>query len=380
MRANLEFEPRCRAELSGRALVGNFAAICAQVPTQAVIPMVKADAYGHGAAWAVRQLAGLDQLYAFGVATLEEGKEVRLALRGAQAKARVMIFSGTAPWSEEKGQFCERHGLTPVISTEPDWVEFLKKGWPEKLSYHLKFNTGMNRLGLPVAFASHVARALSNRPIGWHPEGICSHLAMAEDPDSKLSLSQKERFRSLRSELGTVLASAQFHLANSSAIWNAKHWGLDGVTDIVRPGISLYGVPPWKGAPARGIAPVMRLSAQVVAVNLLKRGETVGYGGTYTVTGAAPESVAILAAGYADGVHRRLSSTGRVRLGGRSERLLGRVSMDLSAAQCTPSVRPGEYADFLGPGIDIWEQSEAAETIPYELLTSVSGRVQKIYA
>ena len=365
--------------MSARALTGNFRAIQAQLPAQALIPMIKADAYGHGASWAARELAGLDGLYAFGVATLEEGKQVRLALRGSRARARILVFSGTAPWSDEKGQFCELHGLTPVISTEADWVDFLRGKWPERLSYHLKFNTGMNRLGIPAAYAPQVSRALKAKPIGWHPEGICSHLAMAEAPEHKLSRLQAERFKQLRGDLEATLPSAQFHLANSSAIWNSKAWGLDSLTDIVRPGISLYGVPPWKGASLRGLAPVMTLLSQVLTVNILKRGESVGYGATYTVKGPGPESIAILGAGYADGLHRRLSGTGWLILGGRKERLLGRVSMDLSAALCSKSVKAGEYAEILGPGIDIWEQSEVAQTIPYELLTSVSGRVQKIY-
>src|SRR5690606_18922611 len=127
-----------------------------------------------------------------------------------------------------------------------------------------------------------------------------------------------------------------FHLANSAAIWKQKEWKLTSETDRVRPGLSLYGVVPWPKAQARGLSPVMSLKARVIAVHTLQPGDRIGYGGTFKV----PEKngrkiqVAVLSAGYEDGIHRTLSGKGHVMLGGRKEKFLGRISMDLCTVSC----------------------------------------------
>jgi alanine racemase len=157
---------------------------------------------------------------------------------------------------------------------------------------------------------------------------------------------------------------------------------LDGLTDIVRPGISLYGVPPWPGAPVRGIAPVMEIRYQVVARRLIKPGESVGYGAHFRLKGTdAPVEVAILGAGYADGLHRMNSGLGeaggRAWLRGKMRRFLGVVSMDLSAIECDASTVVGDWATVFGEGLDPWTQARSAGTIPYEVLTSVSRRMRR---
>ncbi len=372
------------AELSSRALLANYHAVQKLVPGKSVIPMIKANAYGHGAAWAARLLAGLPGLYGLGVATLEEGAAIRDAITLRKRKLPVIVFSGAVGWNDEVGQFCEQKHLTPVIATEADWREFSRRKWYERVPYELKFNTGMNRLGIPAALAPQLARALKELAPEHHPTGVMSHLAVSEDPDLSLSLRQLEQFRAIRSELASVIPSAHFHLANSGAIWKSRHWDLVDLTDVIRPGLSLYGVPPWMGAPARGLQPVMTLKARVLTVQRLKAGESLGYGATYTVSGKdEPVHVAILGAGYADGVHRRLSNGGHAWLGGKgdgkSTRFLGIISMDLSAVECTPRTQPGDWVEILGPRVDCWSQARAAQTIPYELLTSVSSRVERLY-
>lgn len=371
------------AHISAKALVSNYRTIQELVPEQAILPMLKANAYGHGAVWAARQLLEMPGLYGIGVATLEEARTLRKELGDGGKRAKIIVFAGTTPWSDEKGEFCEKYGITPVIATEMDWGAFFKGGWTDRVSYELKFNTGLNRLGIWPNFAPNIVRALKGKSAVHHPAGVFSHLAMSEEPDSKLSLSQKERFSALKRELASVFPSTHFHLGNSGAIWNAKNWGLKGLTDVVRPGLSLYGIPPWKGAPMRGLEPVLSFHAQVIHRMRLKPGESIGYGATYRVTGTQPVQVAILAAGYADGVSRSLSSHEKsqsfVMLGGRRGRFLGRVSMDLCAVECGEGTQVGEWAEFFGNEIDPWVQAEAAGTIPYELLTSLSSRVQRIY-
>ena len=373
-----EWRSRIMALLSAQALRRNYEAIQALVPEQAILPMVKANAYGHGASWASRILIGMPGLYALGVATLEEGRELRLELGAAAKSVRIMIFSGTVPWSEEKGQFCEKFSLTPVIASDSDWQSFFKNGWPDKISYELKFNTGMNRLGISPGLSKSISRNLKEKPAEWHPHGVFTHFAIAEDPTHKLTKAQRASFVEVRKDFANACPSTHFHAANSAGIWNAKLLGLDGLTDLVRPGLSLYGVTPWAGAPLRGLQSVMTLQARVIQTRLLKRGESMGYGAAYVAT-ESDQWTAIISAGYADGLMRSWTNRGFVSLDLKEERFLGIVSMDLSGISCTSQTRVGDWAQILGPQVDIWAQAKAAGTIPYELLTSVGSRVQRIY-
>jgi alanine racemase len=389
-KSGAELEPRVAAFMSAKILTQNYRAIQDLAPTQAMLPMIKANAYGHGAKWAARELAGQNNLYALGVATLEEGREVREALEKSNRNPKVIVFSGCSPWSEAAGAYCEKYGLTAVISSDADFDAFIRSGYAEKISYELEFNTGMNRLGINLGYAKNVIQLLKNNPKSYPPDGIFSHLAVGENPDAKLSRLQLQGFTEMRRTLGQAFPSAQFHLSNSSAVWSAKTWGVSEMTDIVRPGIALYGVPPWEGAPVRGIDPVMILQATVMSVRALKVGDQIGYGGTFTVTAPlAPKGeiaknnppfyVATLSAGYGDGILRALSNRGYAWLNDQESRFVGVVSMDLSAVSCTARTKPGDLAQILGPRVDIWAQAKAASTVPYELLTSISPRVRRFY-
>jgi alanine racemase len=371
---------RVEARISSAAVLASYAAIQEQVPTQAILPMIKADAYGHGAREVARLLARSPNLYGFGVATLEEGCEVREALGAKGRHTRVLVLSGTANWSEDKGQYCERHGLTPTIASEEDWKRFLKGKWPERIKYHLKFNTGMNRLGISPGHASQIVSQLKDKPGEWRPEGVATHFATAEDPEHALTRRQLESFRGITGAVKSVWTDTLFHCANSAAIWNARKYGLEGWTDIVRPGISLYGVPPWSGAPIRGLVPAMELRYAVLQRRILKAAESIGYGAQFRLKGSDPAlEIAVLGAGYADGFHRMNTNQGMLLLGGKLRRVLGVVSMDLSAVECDASTKVGDWARILGDGLDPWTQAKSAGTIPYELLTSVSRRVRKVY-
>lgn len=375
---------RCEAILSTKALHRNYHAIAELSGDQAILPMIKADAYGHGAIWAARTLANSPNLYGFGTASLEEAREVREGLGAKGRKIRVLSLSGAMNWNEEKGQYCERFGITPTISSEEDWKRFLKGKWPERLKYHLKFNTGMNRLGLSPGLSQQIVSQLKDKPGEWRPEGVATHMACAEDPKHPLTKRQIESFKTLTGSVKSAWTDTLFHLANSASIWNSRHLGLERWTDIVRPGISLYGVPPWAGAPIRGLTSVMELRYAVAARRTLKPGESIGYGAHFRLKGSeSPLEVAILSAGYADGLHRMNSgladSGGRCLLGGKLRRFLGIVSMDLSAVECDASTAVGEWVQILGEGLDPWTQAKAAGTIPYELLTSLSRRVRKTW-
>jgi alanine racemase len=244
----------------------------------------------------------------------------------------------------------------------------------------------MNRLGIPLQHLQEVRRdlaALSSR--GIHPAGIFSHLAMAEDPSAPLSVRQLRAFRALHAELRPIVPdSTDFHLGNSAALWRAADWGLGHLTTRARPGLSLYGIAPRELKERRhlrqGLRPVMELLAPVVAVQQLKSRDQVGYGGRFVAP--RPMKIAILGMGYADGLPRLWGQKGSgavARIGSRDCEWLGTVSMDLSAVRAPSGVRVGGQARILGEGIDAWKQADAAGTIPYELLTSLSARVQRIY-
>jgi len=372
-----DLSPRLIATCSASQLEANYHAIRELALGREMIPMIKAQAYGHGAVWAARILGGLPGLYGLGVATLEEGAEIRKVVL---PRVRIVVFSGGALWTPAKRAYCELHGLSPVISSEADWDAFDRAGDYARVSYELKFNTGMNRLGIAPSSAPRILKKLKTLPSGQRPHAVLSHLATAEDTEAKLTRVQLERFAELRGQFDSALPGTQFHLANSSAIWNARKYGIDRLTDAVRPGLSLYGVPPWKGASERGIGAVLTLEAQLVQKHLLQAGESVGYGATFVVPkGGEPVRVGVISGGYADGIHRMLSGFGYAWVGGREARFLGRVSMDLAAVRLSTDVAIGERVQLIGPNVDPWAQSEAAGTIPYELLTSIAPRVTRKY-
>jgi alanine racemase len=147
---------RALAHLDSRALIHNYKTIARLTPKHRLLPMLKANAYGHDAVWAARTLLTQPRLAGYGVATLEEGAELRSALGAKGRKLPLLVFSGASLWNEEKGRFCVKYALTPVLSLREDWKVFLKKGWAKKLDYQLKFNTGMNRLGLTMEDASEI--------------------------------------------------------------------------------------------------------------------------------------------------------------------------------------------------------------------------------
>ncbi len=384
---------RILAELSLSALTNNYRSIAEQVKGLAILPMVKANAYGHDLSWVCETLSNESNLYGFGVATLEEGERVRRTLGPRKHKLPIIVFSGATPWSIEAEDFCASYGLTPVIGSHESWNEFVKLKSSKRLGYEIKFNTGMNRLGIPFELATQVLSQIQKLEMPA-PHGVLSHLACAEEPDHSVSHQQLKRFRVLRREVLSRFSQSFLHLGNSAAIWKAKQWELTELTDVVRPGLALYGIVPFAGAPRRGLEPVLRLKARVLTVGKLKAGESIGYGAQFKHSSGAtaPLPYAIIGAGYADGVLRSLSSVGQVRVvseraGGKklgqttefNGRILGRVSMDMIAVECSKTTQPGDWAELIGPELDLWAQAALAGTIPYELLTSLSIRVPRNY-
>jgi alanine racemase len=332
---------------------------------------VKGNAYGLGTHPVAKALweAGCRSYF---VARPKEGEELRAILPQATIYVLDGLFQGQA-------EFYAKLNLCPaLISIEEakEWASF-GRAYGRKLPCAIHVDTGINRLGFSMAeFEFLLADGFTME--GLNVSLLMSHLACADEPPHGLNARQREAFAFVRSRLPGVPAS----LANSSGIFLG-----DGFThDLVRPGIALYG-----GNPTPGLANPMRavahLEGTVMQVRHVKPGETVGYGGTWEAK--RPSRIAILGAGYKDGVPRALSSRqndgpAQVFINGRRCPVIGRVSMDMMAADITGlmphSVVRGTRAEILGSNILIDEAAAWAGTISYELLTRLGSRYARLYS
>jgi len=232
----------------------------------------------------------------------------------------------------------------------------------------LKIDTGMNRLGFaPREFAAALARIRNLSPAPRELR-LLTHLACANERDDEVTRAQLERFRAATHGLDYEVS-----IANSAGIFGAVplgcHW--------VRPGLALYGASPFAdcSADSLGLQPVMTLMSSVIAVRHVARGAAVGYGGSWVAP--RDSQIAIVAAGYGDGVHRSLANGGAVLVNGARAPLTGRVSMDMLAVDVSglSGVRVGTPVVLWGEGLPVEETAQHAGTIAYELLCSVSPRV-----
>jgi alanine racemase len=354
-----------RALIDSAALRHNLGTIRAYAPGSKIMAVIKANAYGHGLVSTALALADADS---FAVARLEEG----IALRSAGVRAPIVLLEGI--FSAEQLAEAAHHGFELVVH-DPLQLKLLEahRG-AERFVIWIKMDTGMNRLGFrPEAFGPALARArgLSVPALELR---VMTHLARADEPDALMTDDQVALFQRTLSDAGVAggqrLATS---IGNSAgALGHPRAHG-----DWVRPGLALYGVSPFAGEPAAkfGLHPVMTLETTVLTVRDVKRGETVGYAAAWQA--ARDSSIAILAAGYGDGLPRHLANGTPVLIGGARYPLVGRVSMDMIAVDVTggAKVATGNKAIVWGPGLPVEEVAMHADTIPYELLCGVSQRV-----
>jgi len=365
-----------RAEINLAALRHNLRVVqrAAKSPVWAVL---KADAYGHGAKAVARTL---ERAGAMGicVALLEEAIE----LRDAGITCPILVMGGYYG-----GSFAEvlRHELTPVIY-DPAHVQALadevKFSGGAPVRVHVKVDTGMGRLGAPLAELPALARELLRRR-EVILDGLMTHLASADAGEPASVEHQLELFEAATATLASLgLTPRLRHAANSAAVFHFPRAHLDAV----RPGLALFGVEPRVGA-APDLRPAMRVRTEVVALRSVATGDSVGYGGTWTAR--RPSVIATVPLGYADGLARGLSSRGHLLVRGRRAPIVGAVSMDLTMIDVTdlPGVELRDEAVAIGPqrgplGGDEITAAEVARhlgTIPWEVLTQVSRRVPRFY-
>ncbi len=342
---------RAWADVNLGAVVANARTVAAASGAR-LLPMVKANAYGVGVLPVARALEVLDP-WGFGVATLEEGAE----LRAAGITRPLVVFSPLLP---SLIHHYIRYDLRPAIGDMHALTAWLGQG---DRAFHLELDTGMARSGIRSDEVS-AWRAPLEESRGW--EGAFTHFHSAEsDPASvdRQWLRFQEMLRSLSRRPALV------HAANSAAALRGPAFA----ADMVRPGIFLYG----GDVPGATAHPVVRLQCRVVALRTVREGETVSYGATW----AAPKDtiVATLAIGYADGVHRSLSNAGAVEINGRVSPIVGRVTMDFIMVSVDERCAIGDVATIIGGLVSLDDQARRAGTISYELLTAMGPRIARRY-
>ena len=337
--------------------------------------MIKANGYGHEDTWVAREIENESGICGLGVATFEEGIRVRGAIR---KPIPILVFSDCDPWNMERLALAERYDLTPVLSSTESLRSFLEHGHHTRVPFQLKFNTGMNRLGLDPMDREYWLQ----HPALFDPHskltGVLSHLHSADRPQSRSSRLQarlsSELFRAFKAKRPQILT----HLGNSTALLLNSDWKLDTMSDAVRPGIALYGVSPLPDQNFPGIQPVMKLYARILQIHQLHEGNGVGYAHRYHAKQG--ETIATVAMGYADGLPRSLSEKGSVRLGHVRCPILGRVSMDLISVGVPQNTRASQWVTLWDDrDASIWELAQSADTIPYELWTKLTDRVRRTY-
>jgi alanine racemase len=329
-------------------------------PGGAVAGVVKADAYGLGAARVGPALRDAGCRHFF-VAHLAEGVALREALG---PEPRIAVLNGFAPGADEDA------ALLPVLNGLPDVgahaAAARRRGRAAPAILHL--DTGISRLGLDAREQEAVA-ADPSRLGGLDLRWLMTHLACADEPGHPLNAAQAERFAAICARLPAGIPRS---VANSSGMFLGPAFA----SDLARPGCALYGINPTPGRP-NPMRQVVRLDAPVLQVREIAPGDTVGYGATWTAT--RPSRVATVAAGYADGYLRALSGRAFGVFAGQSVPLIGRVSMDLIAFDVTdaPPIAPGAAICLIGPENTPDDVAARAGTIGYEILTSLGNRYRR---
>lgn len=364
------------SEVDLGAVRANTRALAAAAAPAALLAVVKADGYGHGSVPVAR--AALDAGATWlGVALVEEG----VALRAAGIDAPVLVLSEPSP---EAAGAVVASALTPVVYTEPG-IEALAKAVAEvrpeaPLPVHLKVDTGMHRVGCSTDAVTTLVDAIDSRS-ELVLDGICTHFAVADEPDRSESTEQLDEFRRVLHGVEASRGRPRLvHAANSAAMLAVP----DARFDLVRAGIALYGVAPAPALAGRvPLTPVLSLRAEVTYVKALPAGARVSYGLRYEL--ARPSRVVTVPVGYADGVPRNLGLRGgEVLIGGRRHPIAGTVTMDqLMVDVGDAPVEVGDDVVLLGrQGDDEVTAEEWAQrlgTIAYEIVTGIGPRVPRRY-
>lgn len=361
----LALPERSWCEIDASALRHNLRALRAWAGNAELMPLVKADAYGHGMLPLAHWLEGAGCSW-IGCASVHEGR----TLRAAGIRSRILLLSGFLPQELDD---IHHHQLTLTLSSLEEARQAAattrRRGRP--LAVQVKIDTGMGRLGAPLADAPALLRYVWKSP-HLTLTGVYSHYACA-DCDPAFTRSQWKKFQSIPTPPGIPR-----HICNSAGMFALPA----SCGDMVRPGLALYGVCPLPRH-QHLLRPVMTWKSRVVAVREMPHGTPLSYGATYRTPRAM--KIAVVAVGYGDGLFRSLSNRGLVICRGRRRRILGRVTMDqiLIDASSAPNPRKGDEVVLLGTQgretLTPQMMARQANTIPYEIWCHITDRVKKVH-
>jgi alanine racemase len=369
-----------RAEINLDALRRNLRVVARHAAGARVWAVLKADAYGHGAPAVARTLERA-RVDGFCVALLEEGVE----LREAGIVAPILVMGGHYDNGHEE---VIARGLVPVVCDVGQIAAFarlVRTGAAQgPIDVHVKVDTGMGRLGVTMRALPELADKLASYP-EVRVRGLMTHLACADAPGDEDTTEQTVRFEEATALLAHRGVYPEVrHAANSAAVLRGR-----ARFDAVRPGLALFGVAPRVQGRSltTELRPVMRVRTEVIALRDIDAGAPLGYGATWKASRRS--RVATLPMGYADGLSRRLGNCGHVLVRGRRAPIVGAVSMDMTMVDVTDAagVSLGDEAVVLGAqegplgrdAIDADEIAARADTIAWEVLTSISRRVPRFY-
>lgn len=349
------------ATLSTENLIHNLNIIKKQALGCKVIAMIKANAYGHGLRSTALRLD--EKVYSLGVASVDEA----LALRKINIKSPITLMSGAFEADDLFIASCQNFHLIFHEETQIEWLNNIKL--PNPINAWLKIDTGMGRLGFNLESAKKAYQALSNSSQIVQPIGIISHIACADEPSHPLNKQQMDNFDSfVRSLPGSK------SLANSASIFALK----ESLYDVVRPGLSLYGISPLKdkSASSLGLKPVMTLQTRLVSISNAKKGSSIGYGARFI----CPEDmkIGVIAMGYGDGYPRSAKNGTPLLVNNKRCQLVGTVSMDMAMIDLRncPEAKIGDPVILWGDGLPLEEVAEYTNNISYDIICGVQQRVK----
>jgi alanine racemase len=356
------------------AYVHNLRKVRQMIPSEcAIMAVVKADAYGHGAE-RIAQKALAEGVAMLGVASVDEG----IALRQAEIAAPILVMLQP---NEEAIVPAVEHDLRIMVSdvATAERIGEQARRINKVVTVHCKIDTGMGRQGFDADTALNDIRFLT-RISHIDIEGIATHFPIADTVRDPFTANQLRSFRHLTKQLEKEgIPFEMAHAANSAAIINYH----DSVLDMVRPGLMTYGVWPTDTPSQSALYPVLRWETRVVLIKDLRPGTSIGYGRTFTVS--SPARVALLPVGYADGYKYKLSNNADVIIRGTRCPVRGSVSMDQIVVEVShvPNVAVGDTATLIGTDgretITAEELAQRAQTIPYDILTGIGRRCERVY-
>jgi alanine racemase len=368
---------RTRVEVDLSAIVANARLVRQRVHGAKLFAVVKADGYGHGAVAVAGALSAARAADGFAVSLVEEG----VALRDAGITAPVLVMGPSQVGGEDE---IVAAGLTPVVASEEDLgalAHVVAKRGGGPVDAHLKVDTGMNRLGVPVERTGELAAEAARG--GIRVVGLMTHFACADsdDPADPSSMTRRQLVRFAEAERAAIAAGAPLELRHAANSAGALLFP-EARFDLVRSGIALYGTGSWLGG---GREQAMRLVTEVAQLRTVAFGDTVGYGATWRAERAS--QVAVLPIGYADGLPRRATGHAQVAIRGHRVPLVGLISMDIAIADVTDlggTVAVGDPAVLLGRAsggvaITAADYGRWAGLSEYEVTCGMSKRVPRTY-